>query len=119
MLDYGSNGLLARLHEFHGPNAKEKLRPPLYLVPFYQHNRARRIILDVCKKHGVQWRNFFTRSRVERRVRARWEAAYRLRTELKMSLPAIGKAFGGMHHTTILHAIRQYEEENGHSGAAG
>lgn len=38
---------------------------------------------------------------------ARIEIARRLRDELKMSLPAIGREMGGRHHTTILYYLRK------------
>lgn len=38
---------------------------------------------------------------------ARVEIARRLRDELHLSLPAIGRAMGGRHHTTVLYYLRK------------
>lgn len=43
-------------------------------------------------------------------VKARHVAIYLAKTLTKMSLPALGKFFGGRDHTTILHAARKIEE---------
>lgn len=44
---------------------------------------------------------------------ARHEAMYLLRANTSMSLPQIGKALGGRHHTTVLHGIREHCKRNG------
>ena len=38
-------------------------------------------------------------------------AMYIAKDVLSMSLPGIGKAFGGKHHTTVLHAVRKIEAQ--------
>lgn len=42
-------------------------------------------------------------------VAARQFAMWRVRTELGISLPEIGKRFGNRDHTTVLHAVRTVE----------
>lgn len=42
-------------------------------------------------------------------VRARHEAMFRLKSELDLSLPVIGRLFGGRDHTTVMNALRKYE----------
>jgi hypothetical protein len=42
-------------------------------------------------------------------VEARWFAMWRCRTELGLSFPRIGEYFGGRHHTSAMHAVRQVE----------
>ncbi len=51
-------------------------------------------------------------SRSKHIVAARQEAMYRVRKErTDMSLPMIGRVFGGKDHTTILHAVRKIEAQ--------
>ena len=38
-------------------------------------------------------------------------AMYLLREMTDLSLPEIGKVFGGRHHTTVLHACNKIEEQ--------
>jgi hypothetical protein len=72
-----------------------------------------RIVEQVCKKHGLVPNDILRPSRAKRTVAARNEAFYRMRTEiliggLPMSFPSIGKRFGGMDHTTVLHGYRRH-----------
>lgn len=46
------------------------------------------------------------KSRLRPFVRARQVAMYLTRDLTMMSLPQIGRAFGGRDHTTVLHAVR-------------
>jgi chromosomal replication initiator protein len=48
-------------------------------------------------------------SRVARVAKPRQLAMYLARKHTKASLPAIGAAFGGRNHTTVLHAIKRVE----------
>lgn len=47
------------------------------------------------------------------RVNARRRIARRLRDELKMSYPKIGKVFGGQHHTTIMGLLSELGWQKG------
>jgi chromosomal replication initiator protein len=65
---------------------------------------------EVAEKHKMTIRKMKGDSRKIQFVKARQEAAYRLRLELNYSLPQIGRLLGKRDHTTILHAIRRHEK---------
>lgn len=75
----------------------------------------RRIIRETADKHGVS--AGAVASRPLRRgwpdappeTIARHEAAWRMRNELNMSLPAIAKRLGYRNHTSIMHACKAHE----------
>jgi chromosomal replication initiator protein len=69
---------------------------------------ARQIIKEVAEKHRLKPEHLTGYTRVRPIVRARWEAAHRMRKELKMSSTAIGRRLN-RDHTTIIYALRQYE----------
>jgi chromosomal replication initiation ATPase DnaA len=103
---------LERVHEWASIAAarrkrerEEVSRPPL---------SAPQIILrQVARKHGVTLSEMLGPSRKRFIAHARFEAAYRLRTECRMSLPQIGRRLGGKDHTTIIHALRQHAAMHG------
>lgn len=76
-------------------------------------SRAWAIIKETCDEYRIHVSWFYSSSRRTCHVRPRWHAAYRLRTELGMSLLRIAREFGGMDHTTILHGIRRHAELHG------
>lgn len=72
------------------------------------------IVHEVAKKHGLTYRDLMSRSRFREIVTARYEAFYRIRNEVQiqgepMSFPQIGRRFGGMDHTTVLHGYRKHK----------
>lgn len=71
------------------------------------------IIRQVCDKHGVAKKDIIGPSRVPQVVRARYEAMYRIRHELALSLARVGRALGGRDHTTVLHGVREHARRNG------
>lgn len=79
-------------------------------------NRASVIIEQVCDKHQVTPGSLRSPRRDREVALARHEACYRLRTELDMSLPAIGRLLGDRDHTTILNSVNVYAKTIG--GAA-
>lgn len=83
------------------------------LVPASSPERVRRIVMEVCHKHGVSAIEICSEHRSQRIVVARHEACYRLRKETTWSLPRIGKFLGGRDHTTILHGVRKHAAKNG------
>lgn len=82
-------------------------------VPVSLHPLApapwRVILQQVAEKHNVAIRDICSSKRDKFITPARYEAAYRMRHEAKMSLPQIGKRLGGRDHTTALHGIRMHE----------
>lgn len=72
---------------------------------------ATRIIEEVAEKWGLKAKDLTSQSRARYLAWARFEAAYRLRTECPwLSLPMIGLRLGGRDHTSILNAVRRYQE---------
>jgi len=79
---------------------------PIPLTPSQQ------ILKDVAVKHEMMVQDIKGQSRKMKYVWARQEAAYRMSTELKFSLPKIGRQIGFRDHTTILNLIRKYKKRH-------
>lgn len=62
-----------------------------------------RIIAEVAEKHGMTVAMMLTNGRAHKGSYARQEACYRMREETTLSLKQIGRAMGGIDHTTVLH----------------
>ncbi len=67
-----------------------------------------RITVQVAERHGLGSTDLTGPDRTRLRSWARQEAWYRIAAETALSLPAIGRHFGGRDHTTVLHGIRTY-----------
>ncbi len=67
---------------------------------------ATRYIDAVSRASGVSMAGILGESHRPPVARARHVAAWLLRRHLTLSLPAVGAALGGRHHTTALHSIR-------------
>lgn len=88
----------------------EPVRPPVPdYIPALGPLLWKVILQQVSEKHGVAIRDICSAKRDKYITPARYEAAYRMRHEAKMSLPQIGKRLGGRDHTTALHGIRMHE----------
>jgi hypothetical protein len=69
--------------------------------------KAQKLAMAVAKKHGVKYSDLKSPRRQKHLVMARQEAMWLIRKECPgLSLPAIGRLFGGKDHTTVLHACR-------------
>ncbi len=71
---------------------------------------AVQIIREVADDHGLLKGDLVGPRRHQRIVQARDEAAYRMRTELDMTLVAIGQALGGRDHSTVIASLRRSED---------
>src|SRR5690606_16379288 len=76
---------------------------------------TRAIITMVCAKHGVTRDELMSGSRERHIVKCRQECCYEIRRRVKVagrpiSLPRIGRALGGLDHTTVLSSIRVHEK---------
>lgn len=67
------------------------------------------IIAEVALKHGITAEDITSESRSGPIVQARQEAMWRARQETDLSLPALGRRFGGRDHTTVLYGIRHHQ----------
>jgi hypothetical protein len=63
----------------------------------------------VCRFYRIPEREMLSTARYRRIARPRQIAMALARQMTTRSLPAIGKAFGGRDHTTVLHAMRKIE----------
>ena len=69
------------------------------------------IVLEVAQQHGFRVEEITGASRNAELVRVRHEAMWKARQERPdLSLPQLGRLFGGRDHTTILHGVRRHEE---------
>ena len=67
------------------------------------------IIRDVADWHALSVQQMMAKDRTNNLVFARQEAMYLLRhCAKKYSLGQIGRFMGGMHHTSVLHGVKQY-----------
>ena len=73
-------------------------------------SRAKSVLKDVARKHGVRVDDLTSASRKATLVRARWEAWSRIYDLGTYSLPQIGALFN-RDHTTILYGIQRLKEE--------
>jgi hypothetical protein len=76
----------------------------------YPITRIQKLLKEIADKHCITVMDIKGASRKNKPILARREACYRLRTELNMSFTKVGWAVGYRDHTTILNAVRRYEE---------
>ena len=69
-----------------------------------------RIQAAVCERFGITRDELLSTSRAARLAWPRQVAMYLAREQTEASLPAIGAAFGGRNHTTVMHAVRRTEQ---------
>lgn len=65
-------------------------------------------ISQMAESHGSSWREIVSRDQTARASHVRQEG-YRMARDAGLSMPAIGKLFGGRDHTTVLSGLRAYE----------
>ena len=65
----------------------------------------------VCKKYNIKIADLESSKRKREFTHPRQVAMYLCREMTDLSLPQIGKAFGGKDHTTVLHACKKIEED--------
>lgn len=67
------------------------------------------IVYEVAKAHLVSFSDIVGHARSYPIVAARQEAYYRLRTELGLSFPEIGRRMGGKDHTGVMHGFNKHK----------
>ena len=71
--------------------------------------QTRAIIQEVAERNDLTLEQIMSRTRKRHVSHPRQEAMYEVaKRRTWMSLPDIGRVFGGMDHTTILHGIREH-----------
>ncbi len=113
-------GALIKLHAYASlmdaevtPSLAEKV-----LGEYYTDNAppvidVAKIVGEVSDRFGIDPSEIKGKCRGKEIVASRQLAMYLARTLTETSLPAIGKAFGGKDHSTVLHACRKIEERLG------
>jgi Bacterial dnaA protein helix-turn-helix len=71
--------------------------------------KIRAIQEEIAEQFGITRADIIGPSRNSKHVAARQFAIWRVKQETPLSLPAIGRHFGGRDHTTALHSIRKVE----------
>lgn len=113
-------GALIKLHAY-ASLMKKDVTPSLaeeVLGRYFLNNAppvidVRKIVEEVSKRFGVEPSEIKGKCRGRDIVAPRQVAMYLTRTLTDSSLPAIGKAFGGKDHSTVLHACRKIEGKMG------
>jgi chromosomal replication initiator protein DnaA len=90
-------------------DAKEQLRPVLTAGSQSPINVGR-IIDVVAAYHGMRTKDLTGPSRQRQVTRARHLAMFLARQHLQLSLPELGRAFGGRDHTTALASVQKIEK---------
>lgn len=65
---------------------------------------------DRCHELGYSHKEIVGRSRKFDAVKRRHQLIYEASEKFNLSLPQLGRVFGGLDHTTILNAIRRHKE---------
>ncbi|MEO7143280.1 MAG: helix-turn-helix domain-containing protein, partial [Bryobacteraceae bacterium] len=64
----------------------------------------------VAERHSLQPAQLKQKTNARNISRPRQIAMFLIKELTHASLPEIGRAFGGKHHTTVLHAVKKIEE---------
>jgi chromosomal replication initiator protein len=80
------------------------------------HAQDRRVTIDaiqkaVSEKYGIKQSQLKEKSNTKTIVVPRQVAMYLVKELTTASLPEIGRAFGGKHHTTVIHSISKIERQ--------
>jgi chromosomal replication initiator protein len=86
-----------------------------YCLKHLVHGNEKRITIDsvvraVAERFEVQPSELRQKSNAQRVVYPRQVSMYLAKELTASSLPEIGRAFGGKHHTTVLHSIQKIEK---------
>ena len=82
-------------------------------VPLRPRPTIKSIIEAVAAEHGTTYERIISPDRRREVVRVRQEAMWTVRNHGIWSLPAIGRAFAGRDHATVLHGVRAHEKRMG------
>jgi len=83
-------------------------------VPFVEKDPRREILRDCANEYGCSVADLMGHSRRSEIVHARRKAMYLIYNRGKMSKAGVGR-FMNKDHTTVMHALKKYEHENGGS----
>src|SRR6202140_5513263 len=82
------------------------------------HVQDRRVTIDaiqkaVAEKFQVKQSQLKEKSNTKKVVYPRQVAMYLVKELTNASLPEIGRAFGGKHHTTVIHSVNKINAQRG------
>lgn len=82
---------------------------------------TREVIEYVARKHGLTYRDIIGKCRKHRIVAARHEAICMAAQAKPLTLPELGRRFGGLDHTSVLYALRKngVDRLSQHKGGEG
>lgn len=80
------------------------------VFPVVPQTAGQTIIAEVIAKHGLTKAELIGEQQGRKIAAARREAAYRMKTETTMSLPQIARRIGWRDHSTVIAALKRYEE---------
>ncbi len=83
------------------------------------HVQDRKISIDsvqkaVAERMGIKQSQLKEKSNTKKVVYPRQVAMYLVKELTDASLPEIGRAFGGKHHTTVMHSVNKIEKDRHH-----
>jgi chromosomal replication initiator protein len=64
----------------------------------------------VAERYGIRQSQLKEKSNTKKIVVPRQVAMYLVKELTQASLPEIGRAFGGKHHTTVLHSVKKIDK---------
>jgi hypothetical protein len=83
---------------------------PVRLLP-NKRAKARCIVVEECRNHDVAFDEImYGRDRSKRIRMLRWLCWWRIRNEVQMSYPEIGRLFEGYDHSSVIHGVRRIAE---------
>lgn len=97
--------ILVDLEEANRAMAEREPAKPASLIPL---SRAQAVMHAVAERYGVTVADIKSEARPARFVKPRQLAMVAVWMETGLSLPQIGRRFGGRDHTTVLHALCKY-----------
>lgn len=97
--------ILVDVEEASPPEVAHETSTPVQRIP---PSRTQAVMRAVADLHGVTVAQIKGEVRTARVVKPRQLAMVAVWMETRLSLPQIGRRFGGRDHTTILHGLRKY-----------
>jgi chromosomal replication initiator protein len=89
------------------------------ILKHLMHVQDRKISIDVIQKGvaermGIKQSQLKEKSNTKKVVFPRQVAMFLVKELTDASLPEIGRAFGGKHHTTVMHSVNKIERDRHH-----
>ena len=89
------------------------------LMKFGMVAKARRHIVTRCAELGASYEDVVSKSRRKDIIAVKHQLMFEVWQKFSPSYPALGRVFGGMDHTSALHAVRKIANRQGASTTKG